>query len=180
MTRERVDVLIIGAGAAGGVLAKELAEAAFEVVVLEAGPHWIPERDFISDESMAEKLAWTDPRVTTGENPISLAHNVTGKGVGGSTVHYSMVALRMHESDFMVQTLDGVANDWPIRYLAWPLFGSSFLCFRRRARFTSAVEERGRFSSASQGSRLPRLSRMWPRGDAGPLKPISAHARGWA
>lgn len=116
MAQEGVDVLIIGAGAAGGVLAKELAEAGFEVVVLEAGPHWVPERDFISDESMAEKLAWTDPRVTTGEHPISLGHNVTGKGVGGSTVHYSMVALRMHESDFMVRTLDGVANDWPIRY----------------------------------------------------------------
>ena len=116
MKHEAVDVLIIGAGAAGGVLCKELAEAGFDVVVLEAGPHWVPERDFISDESMAEKLAWTDPRVTTGDNPISLAHNVTGKGVGGSTVHYSMVALRMHESDFMVRTLDGVADDWPIRY----------------------------------------------------------------
>src|SRR5688572_32786685 len=27
-----------------------------------------------------------------------------------------MVALRMHESDFMVHTLDSVAQDWPIRY----------------------------------------------------------------
>ena len=114
--RDPVDIVIIGAGAAGGVLCKELAEAGFNVVVLEAGPHWVPERDFISDESMGEKLAWTDPRVTTGADPIELGHNVTGKGVGGSTVHYSMVALRMHESDFMVRTLDGVANDWPLRY----------------------------------------------------------------
>ncbi len=110
------DVLIIGAGAAGGVLAKELAEAGFTVVVLEAGPHWVPERDFVSDERGAEQLYWTDPRVTTGRDPIELGANVTGKGVGGSTVHYSMVALRMHESDFMVGTLGGVAHDWPIRY----------------------------------------------------------------
>src|SRR5919109_936571 len=111
-----VEVLIVGAGAAGGVLSKELAEAGFKVVVLEAGPHWVPERDFVSDEKGAQQLYWTDPRVTTGKDPIELGANVTGKGVGGSTVHYSMVALRMHESDFMVHTLDGVAQDWPLRY----------------------------------------------------------------
>jgi choline dehydrogenase-like flavoprotein len=111
-----VDVLIVGAGAAGGVLSKELAEAGFRVVVLEAGPHWVPERDFVSDEKAAQQIYWTDPRVTAGKDPIELGANVTGKGVGGSTVHYSMVALRMHESDFMVHTLDGVAQDWPIRY----------------------------------------------------------------
>ena len=114
--RDGVDILIVGAGAAGGVLCKELAEAGFRVVVLEAGPHWVPERDFVSDEKGAGKLYWTDPRVTGGEDPIELGANVTGKGVGGSTVHYSMVALRMHESDFMVRTLDGVAHDWPFRY----------------------------------------------------------------
>lgn len=113
---DKVDVLIVGAGAAGGVLAKELSEAGFDVVVLEAGPHWIPSRDFVSDEKGAQKIYWTDPRVTTGKDPIALGANVTGKGVGGSTVHYTMVALRMHESDFQVRTLDGVAADWPIRY----------------------------------------------------------------
>src|SRR5438477_6374428 len=111
-----VDILIVGAGAAGGVLCKKLAEAGFRVVVLEAGPHWVPERDFVSDEKAASKLYWTDPRVTAGKDPIELGANVTGRGVGGSTVHYSMVALRMHESDFMVRTLDGVAHDWPFRY----------------------------------------------------------------
>lgn len=116
MRCDPVEILIVGAGAAGGVLAKELAEAGFRVVVLEAGPHWVPERDFVSDEKGAQQLYWTDPRVTGGQNPIELGANVTGKGVGGSTVHYGMVALRMHESDFMVRTLDGVAHDWPIRY----------------------------------------------------------------
>jgi choline dehydrogenase-like flavoprotein len=113
---EPADVLIVGAGAAGGVLCKKLAEAGFRVVVLEAGPHWVPERDFVSDEKGAQQLYWTDPRVTGGDDPIELGSNVTGKGVGGSTTHYSMVALRMHESDFMVRTLDGVGEDWPFRY----------------------------------------------------------------
>jgi choline dehydrogenase-like flavoprotein len=114
--RQPTDVLIIGAGAAGGVLAKELAEAGIKVVVLEAGPHWSPERDFVSDELGARQLYWREHRVTAGDDPIELGANVTGRGVGGSTVHYSMVALRMHESDFRVRTLDGVADDWPITY----------------------------------------------------------------
>ena len=62
--QEAVDVLIVGAGAAGGVLSKELAEAGFHVVVLEAGRHWVPGRDFVSDEKGAQQLYWTDPRVT--------------------------------------------------------------------------------------------------------------------
>src|SRR5947207_14732149 len=106
-----VDILIVGAGAAGGLLCKKLAEAGFRVVVLEAGPHWVPERDFVSDEKGAEQLYWTEPRVTGGADPIELGANVTGKGVGGSTVHYSMVALRMHESDFRVYSQDGLAED---------------------------------------------------------------------
>ncbi|MDP9352505.1 MAG: GMC family oxidoreductase [Chloroflexota bacterium] len=113
---EDPDVLIVGAGAAGGVLAKQLAEAGLKVVVLEAGPHWVPERDFVSDERAARQLYWTDRRITAGEDPIELAGNVTGKGVGGSTVHYAMVALRMHEDDFRTRAADGVGEDWPISY----------------------------------------------------------------
>jgi len=97
---EDPDVCIIGTGAAGGILAKELAEAGFKVVALEAGPYWVPERDFYSDEKAASQLYWSDRRITGGKDPVELAGNVTGRGVGGSTVHYSMVALRFHESDF--------------------------------------------------------------------------------
>src|SRR5688500_730048 len=110
------DVCIVGTGAAGGVLAKELAEAGLTVVALEAGPHWVPERDFVSDEKAAGRLYWTDRRITAGDDPIELAGNVTGKGVGGSTVHYTMVALRMHEADFRTRSLEGVGEDWPLSY----------------------------------------------------------------
>ena len=48
-TRKDVDFVIIGSGAAGGVLAKELATAGFEVVVLEQGPYRTA-GDFSHDE----------------------------------------------------------------------------------------------------------------------------------
>ncbi len=47
-TTETVDFVIIGSGAAGGVLAKELATAGHTVVVLVQGP-WRLARDFVHE-----------------------------------------------------------------------------------------------------------------------------------
>ena len=55
MGRDRVDFVIIGAGAAGGVVAKELAEAGFRVVVLEQGPR-LGQADFVHDEIWSHDL----------------------------------------------------------------------------------------------------------------------------
>src|SRR5580765_7977242 len=46
---DEVDFLIVGSGAAGGVLAKELSTNGFRVVVLEQGPY-LTEADFTHDE----------------------------------------------------------------------------------------------------------------------------------
>jgi choline dehydrogenase-like flavoprotein len=48
-TKTQVDFVIVGAGAAGGVVAKELSTAGFQVVVLEQGPY-LREQDFGHDE----------------------------------------------------------------------------------------------------------------------------------
>ncbi|MGN7470939.1 GMC family oxidoreductase [Brevibacillus sp. SAFN-007a] len=110
------DVCIVGAGAAGGVLAYELAKAGLRVVVLEAGPFWDPQRDFASDELAMQRLAWQETRLVAGNDPLRLGHNNSGRGVGGGTVHFTGVFLRFHESDFMTKTIDGVGEDWPITY----------------------------------------------------------------
>ncbi len=115
-SHENADVCIVGAGAAGGVLAYELSKAGLKVVVIEAGPFWDPQTDFASDELTAKSLGWQDTRIVAGENPLTLGHNNSGRGVGGGTTHFTGVFLRFHESDFKVRTLDGVANDWPIDY----------------------------------------------------------------
>lgn len=120
-SRDEVDFCIVGAGAGGGVLGARLAEAGFSVAIMEAGPHWDPTRDFVSDETASHKLYWTDERVSGGADPLELGSNNSGRGVGGSTVHYTMIALRLHPEDFRRRTLTGqVAGaelvDWPISY----------------------------------------------------------------
>ena len=82
LSREEVDFCIVGAGAAGGVLGAKLAEAGFSVVMLDAGPHWDPTRDFVSDELGSRQLFWTDERITGGRDPVELGSNNSGRGVG--------------------------------------------------------------------------------------------------
>lgn len=113
---EDADICIVGAGAAGGVLAYELSKSGLKVVVIEAGPFWNPQTDFASDELSMTHLGWQDTRLVSGNDPLQLGHNNSGKGVGGGTTHFTGVFLRFHESDFRTKTEDGVGEDWPISY----------------------------------------------------------------
>jgi choline dehydrogenase-like flavoprotein len=113
---EEVDVVIVGAGAAGGVLAKELSEAGMSVVVIDAGPFRDPQKDFASDELKMRNLGWQETRIVDGKNPLRMGHNNSGRGIGGGTAHFTGVFLRFHDVDFKAKTMDGVAEDWPITY----------------------------------------------------------------
>jgi len=116
---DEVDMLIVGCGAGGGVLAQRLARYGWRVVVLERGPFWDPDRDWVSDEAGSHKLFWTDKRIVGGEDPVQMGKNNSGHGVGGSMVHYAGYTPRFHPSDFETYTRDGVGADWPISY--WDL-----------------------------------------------------------
>jgi choline dehydrogenase-like flavoprotein len=113
---EEVDLLIVGCGAGGSVLAQRLARAAWRIVVLERGPFWDPDEDWVSDEEGSSHLYWTDTRIIGGEDPVELGKNNSGHGVGGSMVHYAGYTPRFHPSDFETRTRDGVGFDWPISY----------------------------------------------------------------
>lgn len=113
---EPVDMVIVGAGAGGATLAQRLARRGWRIVVLEAGPFWDPDSDWVSDEAGAHDLYWTEPRVIGGEDPVELGKNNCGRGVGGSMVHYAGYTPRFHPSDFEVLSRDGVGADWPIAY----------------------------------------------------------------
>jgi choline dehydrogenase-like flavoprotein len=112
--QEAVDFAIVGSGAGGGALACRLAEKGFSVIAFDAGPYWRPLEDFASDEVHQGKLFWTDERIVTGENPLQLGSNNSGKSVGGSTVHFAMVSLRFRPEWFKARTLLGYGADWPL------------------------------------------------------------------
>ncbi len=152
---DEVDLCIVGAGAGGSVLAQRLARRGWRIVIIEAGPFWHPDEDWVSDEAGAHSLYWTQDRVIGGEDPIELGKNNCGRGVGGSMVHYAGYCPRFHPSDFQTQTLDGVGVDWPISY----------------AELKPHYEELER--------ELPVAGQYWPWGDPHPY-PFSPHPIGEA
>lgn len=119
---ESVDVVVIGSGAGGAVVAKELGEAGASVVVLEAGPRFNPHADYVTHRedfelSARDTFLAEDGRRDAYTTPVGNRFQYTRvKGVGGSTLKYVAVSPRLHESDFRVFSEDGVAEDWPIGY----------------------------------------------------------------
>lgn len=120
--RKSTDVIVIGSGAGGGVIAKELGEAGLSVTVLEAGKHYTQSIDHATDKQDFEIRG---PAVFASDDEARDRYTVSrgeefiynrGKGVGGSTLLYQALSPRFHESDFRVRTEDGVADDWPISY----------------------------------------------------------------
>ena len=113
---DEVDLAVVGCGAGGSTLLQRLARRGWHVVGLDAGPFWDPDADWVSDEAGSHHLYWTEPRVISGSDPIPLGSNNSGRGVGGSMVHYAGYTPRFHPSDFRTLSSDGVGADWPIGY----------------------------------------------------------------
>ena len=113
---DEIDLVIVGCGAGGSVLLQRLARAGWRVAALDAGPFWDPDADWVSDEAGSHGLYWTDPRVISGTDPVPMGSNNSGRGVGGSMVHYAGYTPRFHPSDFATLARDGVGADWPLAY----------------------------------------------------------------
>jgi glycine/D-amino acid oxidase-like deaminating enzyme len=68
MSPETCDVLIVGAGACGSVVARELSARGFSVVVIEAGRRFDAATDLANSEANAGKIMWTEPRNFVGKD----------------------------------------------------------------------------------------------------------------
>ncbi len=128
---EPVDFAIVGSGAAGGILAKELSTNGFKVVVFEQGPYRRA-TDFAHDELAAFVLdEWTGGNRThqqTARRDDSEEASIVrspaafyGMMVGGSSVLFSANFWRLREIDFHERSVLGPISgtnfaDWPITY----------------------------------------------------------------
>ena len=126
---EVVDFVVVGCGASGGVLARELSRNGFSVVVLEHGP-WKSAKDFGHNEY----LNWSNSELTNDwrkqpqtfrRTPQDKAQKqpciMYGQLVGGGAVHFTANYWRFHEIDFIEASKKGTIAgtgfaDWPITY----------------------------------------------------------------
>ncbi len=112
---DEADVVIIGAGAAGALIASRLATGGRSVAVLDAGPAW-DGGDLVSSQIWSRRLRWGGPPIASGgAQPIGFGFNA-GWGFGGAALHHYGTWPRMHEVDFKLQSRYGKGIDWPIEY----------------------------------------------------------------
>ena len=136
---EEVDFVIVGSGASGGVLAKELSTNGFRVVVLEQGPY-LQEKDFTHDEIkvFAEHELTNQPKLqpatfrkTTTDTAKTQPCVMYGRCVGGSSVHFTANYWRLHEIDFIEHGKDRRHCRGELRQLADHAMPTSSLITRK-------------------------------------------------
>jgi len=138
MALGRVNAVVIGAGAGGGIVAKELAEAGLSVVLLERGK-WLTAFDCRKDDLRNERTGplgtgcgpdeEKHPRVVLDLNgnqrtvaPHEPGYNNNAGCVGGGTFSYGAMAWRYMEKDFRMRSTYGALEgstleDWPVSYV---------------------------------------------------------------
>jgi choline dehydrogenase-like flavoprotein len=97
---ERYEVVVVGSGAGGGVVAGELAERGRRVLLLEVGPHKTA-ADYIRWEARASHELWWPPAFAEpgdGRGPPLILFR--GRCVGGTTAINTKVALRPDVQDY--------------------------------------------------------------------------------
>lgn len=140
------DVLVIGSGASGGWVAKEVAERGLTVLMLEAGPPRIPTRDFtehiwpyqlkfrgfgdqqrLLENHPVQRLCYACDDyshqffVNDHENPYTFPADkpfmwIRGRQIGGKTFCWARESYRFSDHEFKAASRDGYGDDWPISY----------------------------------------------------------------
>src|SRR5437660_3678079 len=137
MAIEKTDVVIVGVGAAGGILAAELGKAGMKVIGLERGlrlttadfsPHdelRYFQRQELRPNVKRQPVTWR-PDGNARAKPLPVLNY--GNQAGGGTVHYGAVSWRFHEDDFRARSAtierygaaaipaDSSLADWPMSY----------------------------------------------------------------
>ncbi len=140
------DALIVGSGASGGWVAKELTENGMEVLMLEAGPARVPSRDFtehawpyqvryrgfgdqrqLLTNQPVQRLCYACDEyshqffVDDNEHPYTFPADkpfmwIRGRQVGGKTFCWARESYRYTDYEFKAASRDGHEEDWPFNY----------------------------------------------------------------
>lgn len=140
------DVIVVGSGAAGGWVAKELTERGVKTLLLEAGPALDPERDFtppadrgpsriqlasrarafLGGQHMQSRCMSFSPLtrhlfVNDRQNPYTTPKGkpfnwYRSRQVGGRMHLWGRNAVRMSDHEFKAASHDGWGDEWPIGY----------------------------------------------------------------
>lgn len=110
------DIVILGSGAGGGTLARELAETGAKILIVERGG-FIPQEP----QNWDPTAVWKDLRYRTTETWVDERGEsfrpYTHYCVGGNTKFWGAVMYRLRPQDFReMQHADGVSPAWPIDY----------------------------------------------------------------
>jgi gluconate 2-dehydrogenase alpha chain len=137
MATEKTDVVIVGVGAAGGILAAELGKAGMKVIGLERGPR-LTTADFSAHDEL-RYFQRQELRPNVKRQPVTWRPNANARAIplpilnygnqaGGGTVHYGTLSWRFHEDDFRPRSQsierygasaipqDSSLADWPLTY----------------------------------------------------------------
>lgn len=140
------DAVVVGSGASGGWVAKQLCEQGIEVLMLEAGPPRVPTRDFTEHvwpyqvkfrgfgnqkallvNQPIQRLCYACDEfshqffVNDHENPYTFPADkpfmwIRGRQVGGKTFCWARESYRYSDYEFKAASRDGYGEDWPIGY----------------------------------------------------------------
>ncbi len=140
------DAIVVGSGASGGWVAKELTEGGMEVLMLEAGPPIVPSRDFsehawpyqvryrgfgnqkqLLEDKPVQRLCYACDDyshqffVNDSEHPYTYPEDkpfmwIRGRQVGGKTFCWARESYRYSDYEFQATTRDGYEQNWPFTY----------------------------------------------------------------
>jgi choline dehydrogenase-like flavoprotein len=124
------DVIIVGSGISGAIMASKLAAAGVKVAILDAGAK-VDRQDAVERywNALIKVPECPYPPVPQAMHPISdnldFWYRQTGpdkfastyiKVVGGTTWHWLGTCLRLLPNDFRLKSLYGQGVDWPVSY----------------------------------------------------------------
>lgn len=129
------DVIVIGSGVMGGLVAHQLAKAGKSVIIIEAGPRVKREEIVERFRDAPMKMSLTNMKLQGAGSPYPNPPHIPStygpylqqmgpikyptkylRVVGGTTWHFGSALWRMIPNDFKLKSLYGHGRDWPFGY----------------------------------------------------------------